>query len=132
MVCAAEDQHKIAVYLGERAAISTPTWSNNTYRCNYVYPEGTVRLSVKELGSWADTMRYFNGLLASAGPTTAVHNMGQQAAQAQDGTMFVRKDFSVLTVDPKGLPEHFGRPPTASADVAYTFADLIMACWTGE
>ena len=71
-------------------------------------------------------------LLASAGPTTAVHNMGQQAAQAQDGTMFVRKDFSVLTVDPKGLPEHFGRPPTASADVAYTFADLIMACWTGE
>jgi len=25
-----------------------------------------------------------------------------------------------------------GRPPTSATDVAYTFADLIMACWTGS
>jgi hypothetical protein len=132
MVCASEEQHKISVYLGERATISKPTWSNDTYRCDYVYAEGKVRLAVKELGSWAETKSYFNGLLAKAGPVAGVHNMGQQAAQAQDGTMFVRKDFSVLTVDTTGLPPRFGRPPTSSADIAYTFADLIMACWTGE
>ncbi len=132
MVCSSEEQHKIAVYLGERATISTPTWSHDTYRCDYVYPEGRVRLSVKELGSWSETKRYFTGLTTASAPVVAVHNMGQQAAQAEDGTMFVRKDFSVLTVDTTGLPARFGRPPTSSADIAYTFADLIMACWTGE
>ena len=132
MVCSAEEQHKIAVYLGERAAISSPTWHDDTYRCDFVYPEGRVHLAVKELGSWSETKRYFSEQVAWAGPSTPVHNMGQQAAQALDGTMFVRKDFAVLTVDPKDLPARFGRPPTARADVSYTFADLIMACWTGE
>ncbi len=132
MVCAAEEQRNIAVYLGERARVSKPSWVNDTYRCNYQYPEGTVRLAIKELGSWSSTKRYFNDSVRAAGPTTQVHNMGQQAAQAEDGTVFVRKDFSVLTVDVTGVPAQLGRPPTAAADVAYTFADLIMACWTGE
>jgi len=132
MVCGHEEQHKIEVYLGEVARVTTPTWHDDTYRCSYVYPEGPVHLAVKELGSWAATKSYFNRLVSSAGPTTAVHNMGQQAAQAEDGTVFVRKDFSVLTVDPTDAPGQLGRPPTSATDVAYTFADLIMACWTGS
>lgn len=132
MICSPEEQREIARYVGVKAKIASPTWKDHTYSCDLVYPDGTAQLKVKELGSWAETKAYFNRLVAQAGPTTPVRNMGQQAAQAQDGTMFVRKDWLVLSVDPRGLPSRFGVPPTSSADIAYTMADLIMACWTGE
>jgi len=35
-------------------------------------------------------------------------------------------------VNPTGLPARFGVPPTSSASVAVTVADLILGCWAGD
>lgn len=132
MVCQREQERKIAAYVGESAKISAPSWRDHLYSCRLVYPEGSAALSVKELGSWQETKAYYGSLVAKAGATVPVRNMGQAGAQAADGRVFVRKDFSVLTVDTSKLPRQFGKPPTSSSDIAYTMADLIMACWSGE
>jgi hypothetical protein len=38
----------------------------------------------------------------------------------------------VLLVNIAGLPDQFGVPPTNSADVAVTVADVILGCWSGD
>jgi hypothetical protein len=87
---------------------------------------------VKELSSWNQTLGYFVDLGRTQGRSTGIANLGQGAFQTTDGSVVVRKDWKILTVDITGLPAQFGKPPTSRGDVAVTVADLILACWAGD
>jgi len=133
MVCEDDAQHEIAEALGLKTTqVSTPTWVDHLYSCRYEYPNGAFMLSVKELSSWAQTLDYFHGLANQYGNTRSLGNLGQGAFSETDGSVVVRKDWKVLTVDITGLPDQFGVPPTSSGDIAVTVADVILGCWAGD
>ena len=133
MVCRPEAQREIAEVLGEKAEqVSTPTWVDHLYSCRYEYTGGVMTLSVKELSSWAQTLAYFHGLGSQFGSPRSLANLGQGAFSENDGSVVVRKDWKVLTVDITALPPQFGVPPTSSGDVAVTVADVILGCWAGD
>jgi len=136
MVCSHEAQKEMANALGETASVSTPTWVGHTYSCTYHYPgatpPGSFTVSVRELSSWPETYAYYNGLAATMGKSLDLQSLGQAAFQTTDGSVVVRKDWKVLLVDNSGLPPQFGVPPTSSASVAVTVADVILGCWAGD
>jgi hypothetical protein len=133
MVCGSGSQREIAQALGLKAMrISTPTWVDDLYSCRYEYAAGAFTLSVKELSSWAQTLDYFHGLANQFGHARSFENLGQGAFRETHGSVVVRKDWKVLTVDITGLPEQFGVPPTSSSDIAVTVADVILGCWAGD
>ncbi len=133
MVCRPEAQHEIAEVLGMKPVrISTPTWIDHLYSCRYEYATGVMTLSVKELSSWDQTLAYFHGLGSQFGNPRTFANLGQGAFSENDGSVVVRKDWKVLTVDVTGLPPQFGVPPTSAGDVAVTVADVILGCWAGD
>ncbi len=135
-VCSHEAQTEMAAALGETATVSTPTWVDHRYACTYAYPgttpPGSFSVSVTELSSWSQTYAYFDALAASQGKTRDLEALGQAAFQTTDGSVVVRKDWKVLVVDDTGLPARFGVPPTSSAAVAVTVADVILGCWAGD
>jgi len=133
MVCRPEAQHEIALALGVKpVTVSTPTWIDHLYSCRYEYSTGVMTLSVKELSSWAQTFAYFHGLGSRFGSARSLGDLGQGAFSENDGSVVVRKDWKVLTVDITGLPGQFGVPPSSSADIAVTVADVILGCWAGD
>jgi hypothetical protein len=132
MVCARDAQKEIAETLGVHASVSTPTWADHAYSCRYRYPQGDFVLTVKELSSWPQTLAYYGAFARTQGRSDSVPNLGQGAFQTDNGSMVVRKDWKVLTVDISGLPAQFGKPPTSRGDVAVTVADVILACWAGD
>ena len=132
MVCAPETRHEIARVLGVRASVTPPTWFAHAYSCRYRYPNGEFVLTVKELSSWPQTVAYFTALGREQGRSLTVPRLGQGSFQTTNGSMVVRKDWKILTVDISGLPAQFGRPPTSRGDVAVTVADVILACWSGD
>ena len=132
MVCSKEAEKELAATLGVSAVIARPTWIDHVYSCQYIYPNGTFTLSVKELSDWSETYSYFDRLREVQGKTTSVNALGQGAYATRNGSIVVRKDWKVLLVDVSGLPPQFGKPATSSADVAYTIADVIMGCWSGD
>ncbi len=132
MVCAPEARQEIARVLGVRASVSSPTWIAHAYSCRYRYPDGEFVLTVKELSSWPQTLAYYAALGREQGRTPTVPRLGQGSFQTAIGSMVVRKDWKILTVDISGLPAQFGRPPTSRGDVAVTVADVILACWSGD
>lgn len=91
-----------------------------------------MKLSIKELSSWTETLSYFGSFAAQTGKTRNLEGLGQGAYQTTDGSVVVRKDWKVLLVDPTGLPSQFGVPPTSSTYVAVTVADVILGCWEGD
>jgi hypothetical protein len=132
MVCGDEAQEKIATVLGVTARVSTPTWINHLYSCDYEYPNGSFVMSVKEVSSWSQTLGWFHSLGKSLGDTGSLGNLGQGAFTTSNGSVVVRKDWKILTVQISGLPAQFGKPATSRAAVAYTVADLILGCWDGD
>ena len=132
MVCSKEAQSHINSALGVTAKVSPPTYVDHVYSCNYVYPSGTMVLSGHELDSWNQVKASFAALKVSMGVSQNLGNLGQDGFQAKDGTVVVRKDYKILMVNPTGLPARFGVPPTSSASVAVTVADLILGCWAGD
>jgi hypothetical protein len=132
MVCAPEAQADLANVLGvSPVSPLTPTWVDHLYSCRYVYADGVMVLSVKELFNRTQTTAYFNMLGAQLGRTGSLNGLGQGAFTTTAGDVVVRKDYKVLLVDISRLPTQFGVPQTSSADVAITVADIIMGCWSG-
>ena len=131
-VCSDEARTDINSALGVKATVQTPTWVNHVYACRLLYTGAYVELSVKELSSWGQTYGYYDMLKSQLGSTGTINGLGQGAFQAPNGSVVVRKDWKVLLVNPAGLPSQFGVPPTPSADVAVTVADVILGCWAGD
>lgn len=133
MVCEAEAQKEIAMSLGATPTMVTPpTWVDHVFSCEYVYPSGTLSLSVKELDSTDQTKRYFDRLGVQLGRRAGSIAIGQGAFLTSDGSLVVRKDWKVLTVDVSKLPVKFGEPPFSHKDAAIAVASTIMGCWTGS
>ena len=132
MVCAREAQKDMAEALGVKAVVSKPTWVNHAYGCQFRYPNGSFALTVKELSSWSQTYAHYGALARQLGRVKTIRNLGQGSYQTRNGTVIVRKDWKVLSVDVSGLPAQFGDPPTSRSDVAVTVADVILACWAGD
>ena len=130
MICTDDIQDEIAKIIGvQRDKSITPTWSDNLYACRYVYPNGELLLTVKDLKSTPDATAYYDSLRASLTSSTTLSGLGQGAFVAPDGSIFLRKDFNVLKVDVSGLPERFGEPALDRADLAEKVAAAIMKCW---
>ena len=132
MVCQPKTQKELADALGLKATVGAQTWVDHRYSCPYLYPNGRFVLTVQELSSWGQTLSYFHSLGRQLGDARSLGNLGQGAFQTADGSVVVRKDWKVLLVNIAGLPDQFGVPPTNSADVAVTVADVILGCWSGD
>jgi hypothetical protein len=132
MVCAKEAQKELAASLGATPVqVTTPTWADHVYACQYVYSTGTFSLSVKELNNARQTTAYYAGFGTRLGRRPGRLAVGQGAYVTTDGSIVVRKDWKVLYVDASHLPPQFGQPPEAAADAALTVAATILGCWSG-
>jgi len=132
MVCAKEAQAALVVSLGATPVqVTTPTWADHVYSCQYVYPTGTFSLSVKELDNAKQTAAYYTGFGARLGRRPGRLAVGQGAYVTTDGSVVVRKDWKVLYVDVSHLPPQFGQPPQAASDAALSVAATILGCWSG-
>jgi hypothetical protein len=131
MVCAPEARTEIAAALGRRETrVTTPTWVDHVYSCTYVYPNGKVTLSVKELSSLGETEAYFDRLEQTHGKVQSLYDLGQGGFITPGGDAVVRKDYKVMLVDVHDIPSNFV-PAMRRSDVAQNIAVTLMACWTG-
>jgi hypothetical protein len=131
MVCAKEAREEIAVSLSVRESrVTNPTWKNHVYSCTYVYPKGSVTLSVKELVSAQTTADYFNSLERRLGRAAPLDDLGQGGFISKNDDAVVRKDYKVLLVDTHAIPQQF-TPVMRRSDVAQNIAVVIMGCWSG-
>jgi hypothetical protein len=134
MICSAEGQGAIAGSLGVTPRPIKPTWANEVYTCNYVYPNGTMTLSVREYPSDAAAMQAFNAAKTQLGgvPASGGTVLGQGTFQVpSNDSLYVVKDNKLLKVDVSKLPANFGSPALGRSDVALTVGVTIMGCWTG-
>lgn len=131
MICSKEAQTDIATSLGVKATVSAPTWVNHVYACNYVYPNGTIALTVKELATTADVTALYNADAKAQGRRPDAVSFGQGAFITTNGSVIVRKDNKVLDIDVSKIPQNFGSPPQDKSNVALSIAATVMSCWTG-
>ena len=132
MVCAPEAQRELTSALGVTATmVTTPTWTDHVYSCRYVYPNGAIVVSVKELSSAAETTAYFTSLRAQFGESERLKGVAQGAFVTSNGSLVLRKDYKVLFVDISGLPVPFGSGFTTRAQVAVGVGVTVLGCWTG-
>ncbi len=134
MICEPEAQK--AIYESATGvkplAISKPTWIDHVYSCVYEYPGGaSMRLSVKEFSTPAETTAYFDTLATQLHKTKDEAGLGQGAFQVADGSVVVRKDYKVLLVDVTKLPARFGVPADTRGNVAINVGVTLLGCWTG-
>ena len=131
MVCEQDVRDEIASALGvSETRVTKPTWSDHVYSCTYVYPSGSIVISVKELVNADATAAYFNSEAAKLGKKKAINGLAQGAFIAPNDDVVVRKDYKVLLVDVHGISQKFV-PGMSRADVATNIAAAIMSCWTG-
>lgn len=129
MVCAKEAVDDINTVLAENAKVSTPTWVDHVYSCDYVYPEGKLTLHVKEVSSPEETEAYYNSLVDKYGKKQELQGLGDGAFVTKDGNVVVRKDYKILLIDVSKLPKNFAGD--TSENDAINVAATIMGCWVG-
>jgi hypothetical protein len=133
MICEAEVRDEVYGLVGVQPTKPLePKWTDHVYSCKYVYANGSMTLSVKELADQAETDAYFASLATKLHKVKDIQSLGQGAFVTKDESAVVRKDYKVLTVDVSGLPPQFGTPPDPRGNVALNVAATIMSCWTGE
>lgn len=132
MVCEPEAQRDIAGSIGVTPTqVTSPTWVDRIYACNYVYPDGVISLSVKEFDNLLATVSYFDRLGSRLGERPDPPALGDGAFVTTDGSVVVRKDDKVLDVDISHLPVQFGDPLEDPTEVAVSVATTVMGCWVG-
>ncbi len=132
MVCSREVNTDLAHGFGiGRAHLSTPTWADHVYSCQYAFPTGVVSISVKELDSAAQTTAYFDQLRATSGHRSERLAMGQGSYFTPSGSVVVRLGWKVMSVDVSQLPDAFGKPPVSPSEAAVSVAAVILGCWSG-
>ena len=130
MVCAPEAQADIQEAIGVGPA-SPPVQSyvDSVLTCRYPYADGTMVLTVKDLPDVPAATAYLSSLRATADHPVDAQGIGQAAFTVVGGSIYVRKDAKVLTVDVTGLPATFGPRAQPRSAIAVTVAALIMNCW---
>jgi hypothetical protein len=131
MICASEVQKDLRSTLGTKTTRPiVPRWIDYEYSCEYSYARGAFRLAVKQLPDATATRRYFQNLATRLGRRQTLQGLGEGAFTTRNGSVVVRKDNKVLTVDVHHLPSKFGNPPDTRGNVAISIAATIMGCWT--
>ena len=132
MICADEAKNDIQAALGGiKAQPLVPRWADSTYSCAYVFPTGTMALSVKELPNLQATTAYYAQLEKTLGVKDGELGFGSAAFLAKNDDVVSRKDNKVLVVDVRSLPKMFGTPAQTRATVAINVGEVILGCWTG-
>jgi hypothetical protein len=132
MICEKEVRGEIASALGITETRVVPTWSKkeHLYSCSYIYPRGTIVLSVKELSNEQETTAYFDAVKSKYGTKNSIVGLAQGAWLLENDDVVARKDYKVLLVNVHGIPANFAHGLFRSG-VATSIATVIMACWTG-
>lgn len=132
MICEPEAQKDIAGNVGlEASQVTAPTWVDHLYSCSYVYPTGTMTVSVKELSSEAETTAYFDSLGTLLGRRPGPASLGKTAFFTDTDSLVLRKDFKVLYVDLTQIPAKFGTPAGDHENIALRAGFAVLSCWTG-
>jgi hypothetical protein len=136
MVCETDAVTSIETVIGVKAKISTPTWKDSIYSCDYVYPNNAkMTLHVKELSSDEETTAYFDKLANDLGRKEDLSSrgitLGQGAFTTNNGSVVTRKDYKVLLVDVSKLPQQFGVPTDTRENDAINVSVTLMECWVG-
>jgi hypothetical protein len=130
LVCTDTAENEITGALGiDTTKPLVPTWKDHLYSCPYVFADGSLLLSVKDLASAAATTAWFDALRTAATGSTPLGGMGDGAFQEPDGSVVVRKDDAVLVVDVTALPANVGKPVRPRAVAARTVAQTVLICW---
>jgi len=136
MICGSETRASVATLM----ALATPpqakaTWADHVYTCTYQLPVGPLVLSVKELPDVPAARRYFDAMRARLGrtkPLTGLAGLGLPAYENTTGTVVFLKDNMTLQVNATALPRQVGPQRSSPAELAYTVATDVLACWTGK
>jgi hypothetical protein len=134
MVCEPEAVKDIQTVIGIPAKVSKPSWNaeTHTFSCNYVYPQGTMTLTVREFDNADETTAYYNQRATDlGGKDQDLQGLGNGGFTTKNGDTVIRKDYKVLTIDTTKLPAQFGAPPDTRANDGINVAATIMGCWTG-
>jgi hypothetical protein len=101
MICSDEVRTEVFGLVGVQIKQPlTPTWVDHVYSCKFVYANGSMTLSVKELADKAETDAYFAKLAQTLGKTRTIQSLGQGAFTTKNQSAVVRKDYKVLTTSP--------------------------------
>ena len=103
----------------------------DTFSCTYRVGGGTIAMHVLDLKQRPAAKTSFAGLRTAAGPDVEqLPGLGDGAFVQPDGTLVVRKDAMVLTIDMTGLPAPVdGRDKST---IATNLGVAVMGCWTGR
>jgi hypothetical protein len=130
MICSAEAQEDIArIQDATPERVSSPTWTDHTYSCDYVYRDAVIGLSVKELSSAAETLAYFDRQGKRLGRDPGTFPMGDAWFVTRNHGIVVRKDYKVLHVEVSKVPDEFGGYSLTPELVAFNVGETIMGCW---
>ena len=136
MICGSETRRNVTTLTALRTPPPTKaTWADHVYTCSYQLPAGPLVLSVKESPDVPAARRYFNALRAGLGrtqPLTGLAGLGLPAYENTTGKVVFLKDNMTLEVNATALPGQVGPQHTSPADLAYTVATGVLACWTGK
>jgi len=102
----------------------------NTFTCTYRVAGGTIVMSVHDLKRVRLAKNDFAAqrtAAAAAGDVQELPGLGHGAFLRPDGTLVVRKDAMVLTIDMTGMPDAVdGRD---RGTVATNLGVAVMGCW---
>jgi len=135
MICGTETAGNLALLTGVHSPARKATWTEHLYTCTYRLPAGPLVLSVKESATPAAARTYYNALRTRLGgtqPVTGLAALGLPGYEKPNGRVVFLKDNTTLQVDASALPSQVGPQNTTRADVAYTVATDVLACWTGK
>lgn len=134
MVCSAETHRALQHNLGLASEPpSSSRWTDNIYTCMYHLAGGDLVASVKDSSDVAAGSRYFDSLRARMPDLhrmRGLQSLGLPGYEDGHGTVLFFKDGKTLDVDASALPAKVGRYGESPADVAYSLAASILACWS--
>src|SRR5258708_19940563 len=97
MICEQETADEVAAVIGIKTTKAVvPTWTHGLYSCRYVYPNGVIALSVKELPDQSATDAYFASLRRQHGEHRTWANLRPRPFVTPHGSILVRTDYKLL------------------------------------
>ena len=136
MICSAEIQGAVKRTFALPAQPSpTPRWSasDRLFSCSYRIGGSRLALTVQDATDAAKGAAYFGRLRDRAAGARAIggmENFGFPAFQTPDGRVAFLKDGKSLEVDASAVPVTALPTGYSRAEVAYSVASAVIACWT--
>ncbi|MDQ6641292.1 MAG: hypothetical protein M3Y66_02230 [Actinomycetota bacterium] len=113
---------------------AVPGWSkaDRIFSCSYRLPRGSLVMSVQDSLDKPQGRLYFDALrhrLPGATAIRGMENFGFPAFRTATGNVVFLKDGKTLHVDASAVARRLLPPGFSRADVAYSVASAVIACW---